>query len=84
LSLADERAGKRPDHQLLLEEPVAPGYSIGGIAVVNALKAAVAERLVAFGKPPLVLTSPVLAGRERSHELFQASYFDYRRRVRRL
>lgn len=67
-----------------LETPVGPGSTIGGSAVVNALKAAIAERLVALGKPPLVLTSPVFVGRERSRELFEASYRDYRRRVRRL
>jgi uncharacterized phosphosugar-binding protein len=67
-----------------LDTPVAPGSTIGGVAVVNALKAAVAERLVAAGKPPLVITSPVFVGEERSRELFEASYRDYRRRVRRL
>lgn len=67
-----------------LETPVAPGSTIGGAAVVNALKAAVAERLVALGKPPIVITSPELVGPERSRELFEASYRDYRRRVRRL
>jgi uncharacterized phosphosugar-binding protein len=67
-----------------LETPVAPGTTVGGGIVVNALKAAIAERLVALGKPPLVLTSPVFVGAERSRELFEASYDDYRRRVRRL
>jgi len=67
-----------------LETPVAPGSTIGGAAVVNALKAAVAERLVALGQPPLVITSDVFVGPERSRELFEASYRDYRRRVRRL
>jgi len=67
-----------------LETPVAPGSTVGGAIVVNALKAAVAEHLVALGKPPIVLTSPVFVGAERSRELFDASYDDYRRRVRRL
>jgi uncharacterized phosphosugar-binding protein len=67
-----------------LDEPVAPGSTVGGAAVVNALKAAIAERLVALGQPPLVLTSEVFVGPERSRELFDASYRDYRRRVRRL
>ena len=67
-----------------LEEPVAPGSTIGGAAVVNALKAEVADRLVRLGKPPIVLTSDVLVGPERSRELFEASYRDFRRRVRRL
>lgn len=67
-----------------LEEPVGPGSTIGGVAVVNALKAAIAQGLVRRGKPPLVLTSDVFVGAERSQELFEASYTDYRRRVRRL
>ena len=67
-----------------LEEPVGPGSTVGGVAVVNALKCAVAERLAALGKPPVVITSDVFVGPERSRELFEASYRDYRRRVRRL
>lgn len=67
-----------------LGEPVAPGSTVGGAAVVNALKAAIAEGLVRRGHPPLVITSSVFVGPERSSELFEASYRDYRRRVRRL
>ena len=67
-----------------LDEPVGPGSSIGGIAVANALKCAVAERLAALGRPPIVITSDVFVGPVRSQELFEASYRDYRRRVRRL
>jgi uncharacterized phosphosugar-binding protein len=67
-----------------LETPVAPGSTVGGAAVVNALKAGVAERLVARGAMPPVITSEALVGAERSRELFEASYREYRRRVRRL
>jgi uncharacterized phosphosugar-binding protein len=67
-----------------LETPVAPGSTVGGAAVVNALKAAIAERLVRLGRMPPVITSEVFVGPERSRELFEASYREYRRRVRRL
>jgi uncharacterized phosphosugar-binding protein len=67
-----------------LDTPVAPGSTIGGVAVANALKAAVAERLVAFGAMPPVITSEALVGPVRSRELFEASYREFRRRVRRL
>jgi uncharacterized phosphosugar-binding protein len=67
-----------------LETPVAPGSTIGGAAVVNALKAAVAARLVRQGAMPPVITSEVFVGPDRSRELFEASYREYRRRVRRL
>jgi uncharacterized phosphosugar-binding protein len=67
-----------------LDTPVGPGSTVGGAAVVNAFKAAVADGLVRRGQAPLVLTSEVFVGPERSRELFEASYRDYRRRVRRL
>jgi uncharacterized phosphosugar-binding protein len=67
-----------------LDTPVAPGSTIGGAAVANALKAAIAERLAAAGAMPPVITSEVFVGQERSLELFEASYHEYRRRVRRL
>ena len=64
-----------------LETPVAPGSTIGGCAVANALKAEVAQRLTAAGQPPLVLTSSHFIGEERAKELFEKVYDDYRRRV---
>lgn len=64
-----------------LPYPVGPGSTIGGAAVTNALKSAIAARLTALGKPPLVLTSSYFVGREASQELFDRSYDDYRRRV---
>ncbi|RPJ85868.1 MAG: sugar isomerase domain-containing protein [Acidobacteria bacterium] len=67
-----------------LRDPVGPGSTIGGAAVTNALKTAVAERLTALGKPPLVLTSSLFIGEEASRERFEASYDDYRKRVRRV
>ncbi|RPJ60515.1 MAG: sugar isomerase domain-containing protein [Acidobacteria bacterium] len=67
-----------------LSDPVGPGSTIGGAAVTNALKTAVAERLTALGKPPLVLTSSLFIGEEASRERFEASYDDYRKRVRRV
>lgn len=64
-----------------LETPVAPGSTIAGCAVANALKAEVARRLTEAGQPPLVLTSSHFVGEERSRELFEKVYDDYRRRV---
>src|SRR5689334_21351274 len=37
-----------------LETPVAPGSTVGGAMLINCLKAEVAARLTAAGKPPLV------------------------------
>lgn len=66
-----------------LTDPVGPGSTIGGAAVVNALKARVAEKLVELGQPPMVLTSSALIGEAASRERFDAVYDDYRARVRR-
>jgi uncharacterized phosphosugar-binding protein len=65
-----------------LEYPVGPGSTIGYAAIVNALKSAVAAKLTAMDKPPLVLTSGVLIGGEKSADLFERTYDDYRDRVK--
>ena len=67
-----------------LADPVGPGSTVGGAAATNALKVAIAERLTALGKPPLVLTSSVLIGPEASARRFDDSYDDYRRRIARV
>ncbi|MCA0458386.1 MAG: SIS domain-containing protein [Chloroflexi bacterium] len=65
-----------------LEYPVGPGSTIGYALIVNALKVAVAQKLTAMGKPPLVLTSSVLIGSEKSNELFERTYDDFRDRIK--
>jgi uncharacterized phosphosugar-binding protein len=67
-----------------LDDPVGPGSTIGATAVTNALKCAIAQRLVAMGKPPLVLTSSYFIGSEESQRRFDESYDDYRRRLKRV
>src|SRR5262249_19667171 len=49
-----------------LDTPVAPGSTVGGALLVNAVKAEVAARLTAAGRPPKVLTAPAIVGAERS------------------
>lgn len=67
-----------------LADPVGPGSTIGAAAVTNAIKCAVAERLVAKGVPLHVLTSSALIGSQASAEQFDQSYDEYRRRLRRV
>ncbi len=67
-----------------LETPVAPGSSVGGCAIVNCIKAEVAQRLVDAGAPPRVLTASVLVGTERATELFEAAYDEHGRRLAKL
>jgi uncharacterized phosphosugar-binding protein len=64
-----------------LDTPVAPGSTVGGCLVVNALKAEVAQRLTAAGQPPKVLTASALLGSERANELFEAAYDEHARRL---
>ena len=65
-----------------LEQPVGPTSTLGNTVIANALKCRVAELLSAAGKPPLVLTSSLIAGPEESARLFDAAYDDYARRTR--
>ena len=67
-----------------LETPVAPGSTVGGCLLVNAIKAEVAARLTAAGQPPTVLTAGVLVGAERATALFEAAYDEHARRLARL
>jgi len=67
-----------------LDDPVGPGSTIGAAAATNALKCAIAEKLTAMGKPPLVLTSSHFIGAEESQRRFDDSYDEHRRRIRRV
>jgi uncharacterized phosphosugar-binding protein len=67
-----------------LEDPVGPGSTIGAATVTNAVKCLVAEKLVALGKPPIVLTSAVLIGSKASRKRFDECYDDYRARIRQI
>jgi uncharacterized phosphosugar-binding protein len=57
-----------------LETPVAPGSTLGGVLLVNCIKAELAGLLTGAGKPPQVLTSPVLVGNEKAKTLFENAY----------
>lgn len=71
-------------HVTGVDDPVGPGSTIGGAAVANAIKCAVAERLARAGQPPLVLTSGYFIGAEAAAQRFEACYDDYRARMRRV
>ncbi|MGH7455061.1 MAG: sugar isomerase domain-containing protein, partial [bacterium] len=64
-----------------LATPVAPGSTVGGCLLVNAIKAEVAHRLMAAGKPPKVLTAASLVGAEKSATLFEAAYDEHAYRL---
>lgn len=64
-----------------LAEPVAPGSTVGGAMVVNALKAELAQRLTDSGHPPKVLAAGAVVGAERATELFESAYDEHARRL---
>ena len=67
-----------------LDTPVAPGSTVGGVMIVNSIKAEVARLLTVAGHPPRVLTSSSLVGPERSTELFESAYDEHAVRLARL
>lgn len=64
-----------------LETPVAPGSTVGGCLLINAIKAEVAARLTQAGQPPKVLTAGAVVGTEKATELFEAAYDEHARRI---
>ncbi|MFM8335865.1 MAG: sugar isomerase domain-containing protein [Opitutaceae bacterium] len=67
-----------------LDTPVAPGSTVGGCLMVNAIKAEVAARLTAAGHPPKVLSAGAVVGAKRATELFEAAYDEHAHRLSRL
>lgn len=67
-----------------LETPVSPGSTLGGVLVVNSIKAEVARLLTENGKPPTVLTAGVLVGDEKARRLFETAYDEHSNRMAQL
>lgn len=64
-----------------LDTPVAPGSTVGGVLIVNAIKAELARLLTAAGKPPKVLTAGAVVGSQRATALFEAAYDEHGNRL---
>jgi uncharacterized phosphosugar-binding protein len=60
-----------------MDTPVSPGSTLGGVMIVNSLKAEIAALLLAGGKTPKVLTSGKLIGDQRATDLFEAAYDEH-------
>jgi uncharacterized phosphosugar-binding protein len=67
-----------------LETPVAPGSTVGGVLIINSIKAELAKLLTDAGQPPKVLTAGVVAGEQRAVELFESAYDEHANRLARL
>lgn len=64
-----------------LDTPVSPGSSVGGVIMVNSIKAEVARLLTEAGHSPKVLTAAVIAGEEKAMQLFEAAYDEHAHRL---
>ena len=64
-----------------LETPVSPGSTVGGIIIVNCIKAEIARLLTTAGQPPKVLTAPSLIGIEKAKALFEEAYDEHGQRM---
>ena len=64
-----------------LETPVSPGSTVGGIMIINSIKAELARLLTEAGKPPKVLTAGCVIGQEKATALFEAAYDEHAHRL---
>jgi uncharacterized phosphosugar-binding protein len=64
-----------------LETPVSPGSTVGGIMIINSIKAEVAKLLTEAGQPPKVLTAASVVGDEKAKELFESAYDEHSQRM---
>ena len=67
-----------------LETPVAPGSTVGGVMLINCIKAELAKLLTAAGHPPKVLTAASIVGAEKATALFEAAYDEHAHRMAKL
>lgn len=60
-----------------LDTPVAPGSTLGGVLLINCIKAEVADILHKNGKSPKVLSSGKIVGEKRAIDLFESAYDEH-------
>ncbi len=56
-----------------LDTPVAPGSTVGGVLIINCIKAEIAGLLTAAGRLPKVLSSAAVFGQEKAVSLFESA-----------
>lgn len=64
-----------------LETPVSPGSTVGGVLIINSIKAELARLLTDAGQPPKVLTAACVVGTEKAIALFEAAYDEHAHRM---
>jgi uncharacterized phosphosugar-binding protein len=77
-------AGDAMVHVKGLDTPVAPGSTLGGVLLVNCIKAELARILTDAGHPPKVLTASCLVGTEKATSLFESAYDEHAHRLAKL
>ena len=64
-----------------LDTPVSPGSTVGGVIIINSIKAELAKLLTAASQPPKVLTASAIVGDVKARELFESAYDEHAHRV---
>ncbi len=64
-----------------LDTPVSPGSTVGGVMIINSIKAELAQLLTNAGHPPKVLTAGCVVGTEKATALFEAAYDEHGKRL---
>jgi len=67
-----------------LPTPVAPGSTLGGVLLINCIKARVAALLTEAGQPPTVLSAANVVGTEEAVRLFESAYDQHAVRLAKL
>jgi uncharacterized phosphosugar-binding protein len=64
-----------------LKTPVSPGSTVGGVMIINSIKAELAKILTVSGQPPKVLTASAIVGADMAKELFESAYDEHAHRI---
>lgn len=64
-----------------LDTPVAPGSTVGGVMIINCIKAELARLLTKAGQPPKVLTAGAVVGHDKAVTLFESAYDEHAHRL---
>lgn len=64
-----------------LDTPVSPGSTVGGVMLINSIKAEIARLLTEAGQPPKVLSGAAVVGAERAVALFESAYDEHAHRM---
>jgi uncharacterized phosphosugar-binding protein len=64
-----------------LMTPVSPGSTVGGVIIVNSIKAELAKKLTQAGQPPKVLTAASIVGEQKAKDLFESAYDEHAHRM---